>query len=95
MKSPYEAQIEMWRERYESDPSVSHYKIADAIGCSQVVVSKFARLHGWKIRNGGTKRTKEQREAEARFAQLNEPVAAPSVWAWADMFPSCCVGVMA
>lgn len=85
-----ESMIEAWRSAYESNPDVSQDTIAQAIGCSQRTVSKYAMRNGWVIRNGGTRRTKSERQADGKFAAIASlaptPVVwvpVPSVWAWA------------
>jgi hypothetical protein len=85
-----ESMIEAWRNAYESDPDVSQDTIARAVGCSQRTVSKYAMRNGWKVRNGGTRRTKAERQADGRFVAIASlaptPVVwapVPSIWAWA------------
>lgn len=41
--------IQAWRQAYETDPLVTHYTIAAAIGVTQPTVSKRVRRLGWVV----------------------------------------------
>lgn len=41
--------ISAWREAYETDPMVTHYTIAEAIGVTQPTVTKRVARMGWVV----------------------------------------------
>lgn len=47
-QAPVDA-IQAWRSAYETDPLVTHYTIAAAIGVTQPTVSKLVRRLGWVV----------------------------------------------
>jgi hypothetical protein len=43
------AAVSSWRERYETDPDVTHRMIAAAVGLTQPTVSRYIAEMGWHV----------------------------------------------